>query len=146
VYPLSNLPLIYSSHCPHYQATHAAGKMEAGTPHTIHYGQGDKAQTIKPSTVGQAQKDVSANLPRAESPPPPGMLQQAQTAASSAVGAAGVAVSSITGAIGGVSLGGSKAEEKSKPEEKAEDPRVHEAKDEQVEDFLKAQYPSSTGK
>lgn len=127
------------------QGTHAQGTNAEGTPHVIHYGAGDKAQTSEPTTVGQAQKDITANLPRAEEPPAPGVLAQAQSAASAAVGAAGAAMSSITGAVSGLGLGGGKKEAaKEETPAKAEDPRVDKVGDEKVEAFIQAQHPSTT--
>jgi hypothetical protein len=53
-------------------------------------------------------------------------------------------VSGITGAVGGLGLGGKKEEEPKVDDKKPEDPRVDRADDKQVEDFLKSQYPSKT--
>lgn len=128
------------------QGTHAAGINAQGTPHTIDYGQGNKAQTSEPATVGQAPKDVSANLPRAEDPPAPGYLAQAQQAASSAVGAASSAVGSLTGAVGGLGLGGKKEETKDEPEEKKSDVKVDAASDDRVERFLQEQTTTKAKK
>jgi hypothetical protein len=75
------------------------------------------------------------------------VLQQAQRAASSAAGAASAVVSSVTDSIGGVSLGSGKpAGAEVEKVEKLQDDMVDKAKDEKVEDFIKAQYPSTTAK
>jgi hypothetical protein len=122
------------------QSTHAAGTNAEGTPHTVHYGAGDKAQTSEPATVGQAQKDISANLPRAEEQPAPGVLSQAQNAASSAVASVGGLASAVSGMV----LGGGKTEEAKAEKKKPEDPRVDKVSDENVESFVRAQHPSTT--
>ncbi|KIW00375.1 uncharacterized protein PV09_08085 [Verruconis gallopava] len=126
--------------------TLAAGANADGTPHTIHYGSGDKAQTVEPATVGQAQKDISANLPRPEEAPASGVLQQAQAAVAGVAGAASSAVASVTGAMSGLAVGVKKesTEDVEESKDKLEDPKVDRAGDEKVEEYIKSQYPSTS--
>jgi hypothetical protein len=70
------------------------------------------------------------------------VIGQAQNAASAAVGAVSGLASSVAGlALGGGSkVGDTKEDEAKKPE----DPRVDQVPDENVEQFVRAQYPSTT--
>ncbi|KAF2433824.1 CRAL/TRIO domain-containing protein [Tothia fuscella] len=138
--------------------THAAGNTTAGTPHTVSYGSGEKAQTIEPSTVGQAPKDHSANLPSRgpatqdeSSSSSGGLLVQAQHAAQYAVGAASTAAGSVASALG---VGEKKHEElgeKGGAEEvkgdglKGEQDKLVEGMtDRHVEEFLRGQVDSTS--
>ncbi|KAF2100002.1 CRAL/TRIO domain-containing protein, partial [Rhizodiscina lignyota] len=122
--------------------THAAGKLEEGTPAVVDHGHGDKTVTMEPMTIGQAPK---------EKPIPPiqkdqaTLLDQAKAAAG-AVYDQGVAVA---GAVGLVKteeqLQKEKEEEAKKKEEEEEqhkrdvnDPKVNEASDGKVEGFLRS--------
>ena len=58
-------------------------------------------------------------------------------------------MSSITGAVGGLGLGGSGKKDEGKEEEevkKPEDSRIDQAGDEKVEAFIQSQHPSKTAK
>jgi hypothetical protein len=128
------------------KATHASGTLASGTPHTIHYGQGDKAATMEPSTVGQAPKDVTANLPRPVTPPAPGYLEQAQAMATqaytTATTTASQAVGAVTGAVGINQASEALAKADDVEAAKKGDERVDGMKDEVVEDYLRSQVPS----
>ncbi|QDS77905.1 hypothetical protein FKW77_000721 [Venturia effusa] len=118
------------------KATHAAGTVASGTPHTINYGQHDKASTMEPSTVGQAPKDVSANLANSADPEAPGYLAQAQNMASQVV-------ASAAGAVGLGSTTGDKEKAGGGEEEAQKDKRVDGVKDEVVEEYLRTKVPST---
>jgi hypothetical protein len=139
------------------QATHAAGNVEEGTPHTINYGHGDKAATIEPSTIGQAPKDHSANLPSAssdEAPAPQSYMQQVQSAATTAydatTSAAGTVTSKVKGALGGAPAEGDEANVEKGSESAAGEVKSEEGKelpgleDKHVEGFLRDKYSSSS--
>jgi len=131
-------------------ATHASNQPSTTkTPHTIHYGHGDKAVTMEPATVGQAPKDISANLPQPEDPPAPSYLQQAQTLASQtytkASETAGAAVGAVAGTVGIGKEGSEGAGEKEKEDVgvKESDRKVDATEDKNVEEFLRSKYPST---
>jgi len=104
---------------------------------------------MEPATVGQAPKDVSANLPRAETPPAPSYMQQAQAAASQGLVSTTSAASAAAGAVASV-LGGKKAtgEETIAPGD-AKGGKDGDAvagdqiNDEAVEGFLRGKYQSA---
>jgi hypothetical protein len=151
---VSYLP-ISSNHCADInssttQATHASNQPSTTkTPHTIHYGHGDKAVTMEPATVGQAPKDISANLPQPEEPPAPSYLQQAQTLASQtytkASETASAAVGTVAGTVGIGKEGSEGAGEKEKEDVgvKESDRKVDATEDKNVEEFLRSKYPST---
>jgi hypothetical protein len=106
---------------------------------------------MEPSTVGQAPKDVTANLPRPATPPAPGYLDQAQAMAtqaySTAATTASQAVGAVTGAVGtNQSGGGSETPATGEKLDAAKkgDERVDGMKDGAVEDYLRSQVPSVT--
>jgi len=132
--------------------THAAGQLASGTPHTVHYGQGDKAVTIEPTTIGQAPKDVRANLPSPEEPDPPAQsyLAQAQSVVVQATASASAAVGAVAGKVGiGKEASGEGEKEKGEgqggegKEEVVGDEKVEGLGDEVVEEYLRSQYPST---
>lgn len=122
--------------------THAAGTLAKDTPHVVDHGNGEKTATVEPSTVGQAPKDVSANLPQPEEPPKHGMLDQAKQVADQAyVGAASV-VGSVVEAVG---LGGKSEEGEEGKEETGETNKGDKVEGKEkgnVEEFLRNKYPS----
>lgn len=123
--------------------THASGQLSEGTPHaaTIDHG-GDKHVVVEPNTVGQAAKEMP--MPEPEQPAP-GYVDQAKQAATQA----SAAVTSAAGAVyGAVSGSGEKeqptqesAQSKS-PEEQRLDSQIDASKDQDVEEFLRAQNKS----
>jgi hypothetical protein len=139
------------------QATHAEGQLEKGTPHTIDYGHGDKAATVEPSTIGQAPKDHSANLPSTssdEAPAPQTYMQQVQNAATSAydatTSAAGTVTSKVKGALGGATEESGEAQAEKGNEgvsgavKSEEGKGLEELEDKHVEGFLRDKYSSSS--
>ena len=123
------------------EATLAEGQMASGTPHTVDYGHGDKAAVMEPSTVGQARKDVTANVGNQEPAPAQSYLQQARGAIASTAGAASAAVTGV--------FGGSAAEAEGQEEKKVEVgkdyvPETPGVPDRGVEDYLRDKYAASS--
>jgi len=118
--------------------TNAKGTMGSDTPNMRSSGDGDKHGVMEPGTVGQAPKEHP--MPPPEEPAQPSYMAQAQNMAGdayeSAAGAAGAAMSAV--GMGG----GEKKTEAEEGNKVPEDPRVDQAQEKNVEEFLRSQYPS----
>lgn len=121
-------------------ATHADGLMAENTPNMRSSGDGDSHGVMEPNTVAQAPKEHP--MP-AQEEPQQSYLAQAQGLAtqaySTAAGAAGAALKAV-----GLSKEGEEAQESAAEEthEIPQDPAVDQAKEKNVEEFLRSQYPS----
>ena len=119
--------------------TLADGEVADSTPTLRDTGDGDKHGVIEPRTVGQAPKEHP--MPEQPEEPQPSYLEQAYA---TAAGVAGAALKAV-----GLSKEGEKAEEEGEQtEERAvpEDPRVDNAQEKNVEEFLREQYKSKESK
>lgn len=123
-------------------STYAQGH---GAPEVYDRGYGDKTSTIEPRTVGQAPKDV--NVPEAQTEQgtaDTSYLGQAKAVASSAytnaTAAIGSAEQTVMSAVGYGGATEEKVSEHSEPQHKAEDPRVDQMKNQDVEEFIRSKY------
>ena len=121
-------------------ATLAKGQMAEGTPAVRSTGDGNSHSVMEPNTVGQAPKEHP--VPEQEEPAP-SYIEQAKglagTAYASAAGVAGAALSAV-----GYGKEGQKVEEEAQKEtgKIPEDPAVDQAKEHNVEEYLRSQYKS----
>lgn len=117
--------------------THAHGTLSEGTP-DVREGSFGKYGVNEPNTIGQAPKEHP--MPEPE-PVEVSYVDQAKEVAGQAYNTAASVGASALAAVGY----GSKQETQEPVEEqpkKPEDPRVDQAKDGNVEEFLRSQYPS----
>lgn len=116
--------------------THAGGQLAHATPEVKVDGQGEKSSVMEPATVGQAPKEHPVPEPETAQP---GIVEQAQTLAASAIQQTTALPQTIISAIG---LGGSKPEPPSDPAPK-EDPAVDQVANPLIEDFLRSKTMST---
>jgi hypothetical protein len=121
--------------------THAEGHMIEGTPHVVDYGHGDKAAIVEPRTVGQARKDVSAEIPQVE-PQQPTVIDQAKGAIASAVNSTSAAATAAVNTVIGKTEE-TPGTETEKLEEKPAKLDASDIDDRKVEAFLREESMSS---
>lgn len=132
--------------------THATGQLNENTPYVVDYEQGRKTGTVEPITVGQAPKDVSANLSEPEELPKPQAVEQEKEVVDQPDEGTAKMTSTIANNLtGSARLDGSEKKEtkESEVEEKLRDGNAEGIEDRNVEEYLRSKYPSqrtSTGK
>lgn len=114
------------------------GQLKDATPDQRVNEHGDKHGVMEPGTVSQAPKEHPVPEPVVEQP---GIVDQVRSAAGTAMAVASTTAATVADAVG---LGGAKTEEKEEPRQKADDPAVDAAKQEQVEEFLRSKTASTT--